>query len=253
MRLYRETRIRADLDDVWARAQDPARRRRWDLRFTRIEHLPRAEGEPQRFRFATRVLPFLTISGTGVSADDGERPDGTRTSALRFASPHPLSLPAEGRGYWRAVPDGDGVRLLTGCDYRTRWGVLGAPADRLLLRPLAGWATAWSLDRLRLWLERGITPERALRNWLAEIAVRACVIAFAVTGLGLGPLVDLLGLLGPFEAWLLYGCPLLLSVAVCVALFKAPLAGTPAARRCVREPLVQARTPRLLRTLESPL
>ncbi|WP_329221108.1 SRPBCC family protein [Streptomyces sp. NBC_01485] len=251
--LFVEARIRADLDEVWARTQDPAQHRRWDLRFTEIDYLPRGQGdgddEPQRFRYATRVLPFLTVAGTGVSAGERERPDGTRTSALRFASPHPLSLLAEGSGYWRYVPDGDGVRFLTGYDYRPRWGAFGALADRVLFRPLMGWATAWSFDRLRLWLERGVTPERALVNWLVEIAVRACVVTFACTGLGLE---SLLLLFGPFAASLAYLCPLLLSVAVCVALFASPLSRTPAARRCLRRPPVRARAPRVLRALKDP-
>lgn len=247
--LYVEARIRAGLDDLWARTQDPAAHQRWDLRFTRIEYLPRAEGEPQRFRYATRVLPFLTVAGTGVSAGERERPDGTRTSALRFASPHPLSLLAEGSGYWRYVPEGDGVRFLTGYDYRPRWGRFGAVADRLLLRPLMGWATAWSFDRLRLWLERGTTPERALARWLTELAVRALVLVVAGTGLGREPS---LGWFGPFAASLAYLCPLLLSVAVCVALLAPPLPGTPAARRCLRRSPARVRAPRVLRTLETP-
>ncbi|MFE0515940.1 hypothetical protein [Streptomyces sp. NPDC058964] len=246
--LYIEARIRADLDELWARTQDPARHRRWDLRFTEIEYLPRAEDEPQRFRYATRVLPFLTVAGTGVSAGEKERPDGTRTSALRFHSPHPLSLIAEGSGYWRYVPDGDGVRFLTGYDYRPRWGAFGAFADRVLFRPLMGWATAWSFDRLRLWLERGIAPERALLNWLTELVVRALVLTVCCTGLGLGPLVGLLGPLAPAVAFL---CPLLLLVAISLALLMAPLSGTPAARRCLRTPPARVRAPRLLRTLEN--
>ncbi|MEU6063661.1 MULTISPECIES: hypothetical protein [Streptomyces] len=247
--LYIEARIRADLEELWVRTQDPARHQRWDLRFTEIDHLPRAEDEPQRFRYATRLLPFLTVSGTGVSAGEKERPDGTRTSALRFTSPHPLSLIAEGSGYWRYVPDADGVRFLTGYDYRPRWGAFGALADRVLLRPLMGWATAWSFDRLRLWLERGITPERALLNWLAELAVRALVLTVGCAGLGLGSLVGLLGALAPAVAFL---CPLLLLVAISLALFMAPRSGTPAARRCLRTPPSRVRAPRLLRTLENP-
>ncbi|MEU6088162.1 hypothetical protein ABZ865_15315 [Streptomyces sp. NPDC047085] len=248
MGLYIETRIRADLDELWSRTQDPAQHQRWDLRFNKITYLPRAEGEPQRFRYATRVLPFLTVSGTGVAAGEKERPDGTRTSALRFSSPHPLSLLAEGSGYWRYVPEADGgVRFLTGYDYRPRWGAFGAVADRLVFRPLMGWATAWSFDRLRLWLERGITPERALANWLAELLVRALVLVVCLTGLGLGPVVRAFGSLAVF---VIYLCPILLVVAMSLALFKAPLACTPAARRCLRAPVVQTGVPRVLRTLE---
>ncbi|MBX9394319.1 hypothetical protein K4749_12085 [Streptomyces sp. TRM72054] len=247
--LYIETRIRADLDTLWTRTQHPSQHQRWDLRFTEIDYLPRADGEPQHFRYATRVLLFLTVAGTGISAGEKERPDGTRTSALRFASPHPLSLLAEGSGYWRYVPDGDGVRFLTGYDYRPRWGAFGALADRALFRPLMGWATAWSFDRLRLWLERGITPERALRNWLAELAVRATLLTLACTGLATE---TVLNHLGPLAAPMAYLWPLLLVVTACLAVLASPLPCTPAARRCLRTPPTRARAPRLLRTLETP-
>ncbi|MEU6097907.1 hypothetical protein [Streptomyces sp. NPDC047079] len=247
MGLYVEAFIRGDLDELWARTQDPAQHRRWDLRFTEIDYLPGAEGAPRRFRYATRVLPFLTVSGTGVSAGERTRPDGTRTSALRFSSPHPLSLIAEGSGYWRYVPDGDGVRFLTGYDYRPRWGTFGGVADRLVFRPLMGWATAWSFDRLRLWMERGVAPRRALANWCAELAVRGLVLTAAFTGLGLG---SFLRLFGPLAATMAYLCPLLLTLTICLALFKAPLACTPAARRCLRTPPTRVRAPRLLAALE---
>ncbi|MCL7427429.1 hypothetical protein [Streptomyces sp. YS415] len=247
--LYIEARIRADLDDLWSRTQEPSQHQRWDLRFTEIHHLPRAEGEPQRFRYATRVLPFLTVAGTGVSAGEKERPDGTRTSALRFSSAHPLSLLAEGSGYWRYVPDGDGVRFLTGYDYRPRWGALGALADRLLFRPLMGWATAWSFDRLRLWLESGVTPERARRNWLTELLVRALLLAATATGL---VTESVLPAFGPLAAPMAFLWPLLLAVVCCLTLVAPPLPSTPAARRCLRRPPTRARAPRLLHTLEDP-
>ncbi|MFE9608774.1 SRPBCC family protein [Streptomyces sp. NPDC006012] len=252
MGLYAETRVRAGLDTLWDRTQDPAQRRRWDLRITRITPLPGPADGPRRFRYATRVLPFLTLCGISVTAGQKERPDGTRASALRFAAAHPLSPITEGGGYLRYVPDGDGVRFLTGFDYRPRGGALGAGADRLLLRPLLAWATAWSFDRLRLWLERGITPERALRNWLAELLVRALVLTVGAACLALGSPGSPggpFGALGPAVAYL---CPLLLLVAMSLALFKAPLSGTPAARRCLRTPPARARAPRLLCSLENP-
>jgi hypothetical protein len=59
------------------------------------------------------------------------------------------------------VPTEDGVRFLTQYDYEPRFGVAGRAVDGLLFRPLLGWATAWSFDRLRLWLEDGIPPERS--------------------------------------------------------------------------------------------
>ncbi|MFE7812517.1 hypothetical protein ACFU5P_11205 [Streptomyces sp. NPDC057433] len=247
MRLYRETHVRADLDELWARTQDPAEHQRWDLRFTDIRCLPRARGESRHFRYATRVLPFLTISGTGVSAGEKERPDGTRTSALRFSCPHPLSPLADGSGYWRYVPDGTGtgVRFLTGYDYRSRWGAVGALADRMVLRPLMGWATAWSFDRLRIWLEHGVTPEHARRNWLTELALRAAVTTAAGAVLALEPAAP------PGSAGALLS-PLLLTAAIAAALLVPPSARTPAARRCLRTPPAPVRPPRLLRTLETP-
>ncbi|MFE6909286.1 hypothetical protein [Streptomyces erythrochromogenes] len=230
MSLYVETFVRAGMDELWERSQDPALHQRWDLRFTSIDYLPRSEDEPQRFRYATRVLPFVSVDGTGVSAGERRRPDGTRVSALRFASDHPLSLLAEGSGYWRYVPDGDGIRFLTGYDYRPRWGRCGATADRFVFRPLMGWATAWSFDRLRLWCERGTPPGLALARAVGEGALRALLSAIA----------------------LLYApaAPALLVVAAAILL--PPLPGTPAARRCLRTPpgRTPAAAPRLLSTLE---
>ncbi|WP_329171425.1 hypothetical protein [Streptomyces sp. NBC_01477] len=239
MGLYVEALVRAGVDTVWDRTQQPAQHRRWDLRFTDIAYLPCAPGEPQRFRYATRVLPFLTVAGVGVAAGERHRPDGTRTSALRFSSPHPLSLIEEGRGYWRYVPTGDGVRFLTGYDYRPRWGRFGRLADRLVLRPAMGWATAWSFDRLRLWCERGIPPERSLRHALGECAVRLGVLAAAVA-LALAP--------APVPARA--AC---LTAAV-LALLLPPLPVTPAARRCLRRPPADAVSapPALLAGLAAP-
>lgn len=254
--LYIEARIRAGLECVWERTQDPAQHQRWDLRFTRIAYLPRAEGEPQRFTYGVRVLPGLLVAGTGTSAGERHRPDGTRTSALRFACAHPLSFLTEGRGYWRYVPcaggregeggpEGDGIRFLTGYDYEPRWGRPGRLADRLLFRPLMGWATAWSFDRLRLWCERGITPERALRRALAEVAVRPAAVALAAWSASLVPVPSPLA-----------GVPaLLLAVPVLLAaVLLPPLPGTPSAARCLRRPPERGATapPALLHRLERP-
>ncbi|ARZ66150.1 hypothetical protein SMD11_0484 [Streptomyces albireticuli] len=227
-----ETRVRTGLDTLWERTQQLRQHRRWDVRFTDIDPLPAAPGEPQRFRYATRVLPFLTVSGTGVSAGEKHRPDGTRTSALRFASPHPLSLIANGSGYWRYLPEGETVRFVTGYDYLPRWGRLGRLVDRMVFRPLIGWGTAWSFDRLRLWCERGITPERALRQALAEPAAR--LAAVVLTAVLTGP-VTTCAVLAP-------------------ALTFPPLPTTPAARRCPRRPpdLDTQSPPRLLDRLEHP-
>lgn len=181
--IYVESVIRANLDDLWLATQDPGSHQRWDLRFTQIDYLP-ATGQAgqagqQRFRYAVRLGPGVTVSGVGVCAGERVRPDGTRTSALRFGSSDRMSLIRSGSGYWRYVPTARGIRFITGYDYLPGWGRLGWPADRLF-RPIMGWATAWSFDRLRLWLENGVPPERSLRRCVLTAGLRIilCVCAW---------------------------------------------------------------------------
>lgn len=150
--IYVETTIRATLDDVWAATQDPRQHVRWDVRFSRITPTHVADGVA-RFVYERRT-PFRTIRGDGVSIGETSRPDGTRTSALRFTTDDRLSPLREGRGYWRYEPTAEGIRFSTGYDYAPGWGLLD-----VFVRPLVGWATAWSFDRLRLWLETGRPPE----------------------------------------------------------------------------------------------
>ncbi|MFJ9079472.1 hypothetical protein ACIRO3_30180 [Streptomyces sp. NPDC102278] len=116
MGLYVETVIDADMEVLWERTQDPARHQSWDLRFTSISYLPRVEGEPPRFRYATRLLSALWIAGTGVSGGERQRPDGTRVSARRFASDHPLSLLADAGLARAAAASFVGIELYEGVD-----------------------------------------------------------------------------------------------------------------------------------------
>jgi len=174
--IYVEARIRADTAELWRLTQTPDLHERWDLRFSEIRYLPRAsEAEPQRFRYSTRLGFGLRIDGWGESVGTKADEHGRGTSALEFGSDDSKSLIRSGAGYWKYVPDGDVVRFITGYDYEPRWGALGRVIDRLAFRPLIGWATAWSFDRLRLWAERGIDPalsaERALVHSGARIAV----------------------------------------------------------------------------------
>jgi hypothetical protein len=159
--IYVESRIHASMDGLWAATQDPGRHQRWDVRFGSIRYLPRAQGDPQRFTYATTVAPGFTVAGTGESLGDHDRADGSRWSGLKFWADDRRSLIAAGAGYWRYVTTEDGIRFITRYDYRTRWGAFGSLIDRWLFRPLFGWATAWSFDRLRLWLEIGTPPERS--------------------------------------------------------------------------------------------
>lgn len=153
--IYVEVRIAAPLDTVWELTQDPVQHVRWDVRFSEIVPTSPTDAGAMRFTY-TRRVPFRTVAGDGVSIGETSGRDGSRTSALRFATTDLWSPIRSGRGYWRYVPDGDGVRFITGYDYAPGWGRL---LDHVA-RPVLGWATAWSFDRLRVWAERGESPER---------------------------------------------------------------------------------------------
>ncbi len=185
--LYVETRLtgpnRADrtaqrMERLWELTQTPALHQRWDLRFSTITYLPRLHPQDlQRFEYATRIGFGLRIAGMGESVATREGGGDVRVSSLRFWSESPLSLIEEGSGYWRYVPMDDAaagqiLRFLTWYDYRVRFGRLGRLAD-LLFRPLMGWATAWSFDRLRLWIEDDVPPE----------VVRTCTLIYSLARL----------------------------------------------------------------------
>jgi uncharacterized membrane protein YphA (DoxX/SURF4 family) len=173
--IYVEIAIAGSIDDVWTRTQEPALHERWDLRFTAIEYLPRPDpGVPQRFLYATRVGFGLAIAGEGQSVGSHDGPGGVRTSALEFWSEDRRSLIRRGSGYWQYVPAPGGVTFLTWYDYKTRFGLAGRALD-LVFRPLLGWATAWSFDRLRLWIERGIDPAVSLQRSLVYATARLAV------------------------------------------------------------------------------
>jgi uncharacterized membrane protein YphA (DoxX/SURF4 family) len=175
--IYVEIPIRGSIEEVWRRTQDPALHERWDLRFTAIEYLPRPDPQaPQRFLYATRIGFGLGIEGEGESVGRHDGPNGARTSSLEFWSDDPRSLILEGSGYWQYVPTDDHVKFLTWYDYTTRFGTVGRALD-YIFRPLLGWATAWSFDRLRLWIEKAVDPsvalERSLVHGIARVAVAA--------------------------------------------------------------------------------
>jgi hypothetical protein len=177
MGIYVEIPICAGMDELWEKTQNPQLHQRWDLRFTQIEYLPRRGDEPQRFLYRTRVGFGLKIDGRGESVGERDGDKGERTSSLKFWSEDPKSLIKTGSGYWKYVPDQNAIRFFTWYDYETRFGVLGKLVDRCLFRPLLGWATACSFDRLRLWIEKGITPE-ASRDRALVYALSRGTMAF---------------------------------------------------------------------------
>jgi DoxX-like family len=188
--IYVEILIRGEIDELWRLTQTPELHQPWDLRFTNITYLPRtSQAEPQRFKYSTRIGFGLKISGEGESTGSREDTTGGRTSALRFWSADPKSLIEKGSGYWKYIPTDDGVRFLTWYDYRTRGGIVGRAIDGFLFRRLIGWATAWSFDRLRLWIENGLDPKAAFRF----AAIHACSrIAIALIWLWQGLVPKLL-------------------------------------------------------------
>jgi len=185
MSIYVEILIRAPMDRLWTHTQTPELHERWDLRFSHIDYLPRAsEREPQRFRYRTRVGLGIEVAGDGESVGERDLEDGSRSSALKFRSADPRSIIREGSGYWKYIPMSGGIRFLTWYDYETRFGAVGWFIDRLAFRPLMGWATAWSFDRLRLWLEEGIDPEDAARQALIHgVSRTGLAFVFAYHGL----------------------------------------------------------------------
>ncbi|SFE26321.1 DoxX-like family protein [Paenibacillus algorifonticola] len=178
--IYVETTIHTDLDTLWNYTQIPSKHVQWDMRFTAIEYMPRhTEEEIQRFHYQTRIGFGLAIAGTGATRAEWLKKEGkqSRLSTLSFSSEQKLSLISRGRGYWRYTEQGDDVIFLTRYDYKTRFGAAGKAFDRLLFRPIFGWATAWSFDVLKIWLEQHIPPaatiQRALIHYvsLALLAV----------------------------------------------------------------------------------
>lgn len=185
MGIYVEIRVRGSLDELWRRTQQPELHERWDLRFSEIVYLPRPdEMAPQQFSYATRIGFGLRTRGEGESEGSRASATGERVSALTFWSRDAKSLIREGSGYWRYVPTADGIRFLTWYSYRTRFGLPGRLLDTLVFRPLMGWATAWSFDRLRLWIEKGIDPaisgQRSLVHAVARLSI---AVVFLYQGL----------------------------------------------------------------------
>ncbi|HET9217444.1 MAG TPA: DoxX-like family protein, partial [Terriglobia bacterium] len=173
--IYVEIDIRCSMEDLWERTQTPELHQQWDLRFTDIEYLPRPDPEqPQRFLYKTRIGFGLNVSGEGESVGTRES-NGSRSSALKFWSTDWKSLIRQGSGYWQYIPLPNGIRFLTWYDYSTRFGVAGRLLDSAAFRPMLGWATAWSFDRLRLWLENTKDPAESLRQSLIYSVSRAGV------------------------------------------------------------------------------
>lgn len=174
--IYVELDIDATIEELWEHTQLPQLHNQWDLRFSKIQYLPMSsESEGQKFLYETRIGFGLKISGTGETSNTFDYQKAERLSTLSFASDRPISLIRHGGGYWRYKENGDKLTFITLYDYKTRYGFAGRMLDRFVFRPLFGYATAWSFDRLRIWLEDRIPPsviaERALIHYVSVIFV----------------------------------------------------------------------------------
>ncbi len=158
--IYVEIGMCCGLDELWDLTQQPKLHERWDLRFSSIDFLLQAEGrESRRFRYRTRIGFGAAVEGFGETKTRSDSAAGQRMSTLRFSSSQKWSLLRSGAGYWHYEQTEEGLRFMTRYTYSTRFGIVGRLADRYLFRPLMGWATAWSFDRLRMWAEKGWQPE----------------------------------------------------------------------------------------------
>ena len=170
--LYIETKIKCDLDTLWTNTQNPSFHQQWDLRFSEISYLPKKDPtEPQKFHYSTKIGFGIKISGIGESIATKTKDNGESTSVLKFSSDSSISIIKQGSGYWKYVPEADGIKFYTGYDYETRWGFLGKLLDKFIFRPLMIWATAWSFDCLKNWIEKGFHPKQAVKAQLSVLFI----------------------------------------------------------------------------------
>ena len=171
--IYVETSISSDMEKVWEASQNPQLHEQWDLRFSSITYLPKKDKEPQLFEYKTNIGFGFSISGWGKSVGTFHAKDDSRTSSLHFGTDQMISPIKEGKGYWKYEPEQDGIKFFTQYDYDVRFGALGKMIDRVLFRPMMGWATALSFDVFKRWLEKGDTPSnqyiRFFSHWLITI------------------------------------------------------------------------------------
>ncbi|WP_100402256.1 DoxX-like family protein [Bacillus sp. FJAT-42315] len=172
--IYVQTQINTSMEELWKYTQQPELHTEWDVRFTEISYLEKKEDEPQQFLYKTKIGFGLEIAGKGETIGEVQQKTGERVSSLKFWTDHPLSLIRLGRGYWKYTPVENSIQFETQYNYETNFGKLGKVMDAWLFRPLLGWATAWSFEALKLWLEKGYHPKLLLQKSLTYSFV--CVL-----------------------------------------------------------------------------
>ncbi|MFF2881051.1 DoxX-like family protein [Bacillus toyonensis] len=162
--IYVATEMKTTIEKLWEYTQEPDLHTEWDARFTEISYLEKKEGEAQKFLYKTKIGFGLEIGGEGESIGEIRKETGERISSLKFWTDNTLSLIRIGRGYWKYTPHKECIHFETQYDYDTRYGRIGNVIDSYMFRPLLGWATAWSFDALKLWLEKGLHPSLLIRR-----------------------------------------------------------------------------------------
>ncbi|MGK8833038.1 DoxX-like family protein [Bacillus paranthracis] len=162
--IYVSTEMNTTMEKLWEYRQEPHIHTEWDARFTEISYVEKKEGEPQKFLYKTKIGFGLEIAGEGESIGEIRKETGERISSLKFWTDNTLSLIQIGRGYWKYTPRKEHIHFETQYDYDTRFGCIGNVIDFYMFRPLLGWATAWSFDALKLWLEKGLHPRLLIRR-----------------------------------------------------------------------------------------
>lgn len=162
--IYVSAEMNTTMEKLWEYTQAPHIHTEWDARFTEISYLEKQEGEPQKFLYKTKIGFGFEIAGEGESIGEIRKETGERISSLKFWTDNTLSLIQIGRGYWKYTPCKEHIHFETQYDYDTRYGRIGNVIDFYMFRPLLGWATAWSFDALKLWLEKGLHPRLLIRR-----------------------------------------------------------------------------------------
>lgn len=157
---------------MWTKTQEPSLHREWDLRFSEISYLPKSNPtDPQKFLYATKIGFGIKVNGIGESLATKTKDNGESTSVLKFSSNGNISIIKQGSGYWKYVPETGGIRFFTGYNYETHWGLFGKLIDMFIFRPLMIWATAWSFDCLKNWIEKDVHPKQAVNAQMAIILI----------------------------------------------------------------------------------
>ncbi|EJR48356.1 MULTISPECIES: DoxX-like family protein [Bacillus cereus group] len=162
--IYVSAEMNTTMEKLWEYTQEPHIYTEWDARFTEISYVEKKEGELQKFLYKTKIGFGLEIAGEGESIGEIRKETGERISSLKFWTENQLSLIQIGRGYWKYTPLKEHIHFETQYDYDTRFGRIGNVIDFYMFRPLLGWATAWSFDALKLWLEKGLHPRLLIRR-----------------------------------------------------------------------------------------